>query len=156
MLEIVAEILSWIQDLIFWRKKKKRRKFEKRHNLPKKRMINPLDKLVGILLFLVVVLYIIYYVFFSSIIGNKKTLNKIVEIELKLEAEVDKFGKYPKELKGIIRNNPLLKDIIHDYWNNEFYYKQLDNGKKYSLISKGKDGKLFTKDDVKPKIIITK
>ncbi len=47
-----------------------------------------------------------------------------------------------------ITNNPLRKKITLDYWNNEFYYEQKENGLGYVLISKGKDGILKTEDDI--------
>ncbi|NCO63779.1 MAG: hypothetical protein GW839_09625 [Flavobacteriales bacterium] len=42
MESIIANILDLIEQLKFWEKKKKRRDFEKKNNLPKKLMIKPL------------------------------------------------------------------------------------------------------------------
>ena len=66
-----------------------------------------------------------------------------------LEKEKKKTGIYPKKLKNIIRDNPLMRNITKDYWKNEFFYEQIDNGNSYLLTSKGKDGILNTEDDIK-------
>ena len=70
------------------------------------------------------------------------------EIEQILENEKSSLGIYPEKLSKIIRNNPLRKNITSDYWNNEFFYEQSENGTSYVLISKGKDGILKTEDDI--------
>lgn len=55
MTDIITVILEFINDILFWRRKKKRRKFEKENNLPKKRMINPLTQiLIGLLVILLI------------------------------------------------------------------------------------------------------
>lgn len=78
--------------------------------------------------------------------GN--TLDKIIEIKLLLESEKKQFGYYPKELKIIIRNNPLRKNITLDGWKKEFIYTISKDSLNYELISLGKDGKLDTSDDI--------
>ncbi len=55
MLDLIAELLSIIDNISFWRRKKKRRKFEKENNLPKKRMVNPLTQIIIGLIVLVVI-----------------------------------------------------------------------------------------------------
>ena len=77
------------------------------------------------------------------------TLNKVIDIKLLLESEKKQFDYYPKELKTIIRNNPLRKNITLDAWKNEFIYKISKDSLNYELISLGKDGKLNTSDDIK-------
>lgn len=114
-------------------------------------MINPINILMGVIIIIVITSLIIYQLFFSSKINNNRTLRKIVKVELLLESEKDKFNRYPIQLNKIIRNNPTLQDVIYDYWNNEFFYKQTENGQDYILISKGKDGEINTKDDVRSK-----
>ena len=76
------------------------------------------------------------------------TLDKIIEIKLLLESEKKQFDYYPKELKTIIRNNPLRKNITLDAWKNEFIYKISKDSLSYELISLGKGGKLNTSDDI--------
>ena len=77
------------------------------------------------------------------------TLDKIIEIKLLLEAEKKQFGFYPKELKTIIRKNPLRKNITLDGWKNQFIYTIFKDSLNYELISLGKDGVLNTSDDIK-------
>jgi amino acid transporter len=146
--ELIAHILSIIEDIKFWKKKKERRKFEKENNLPKKLMIHPLWKLLGILLIFIFLAKFAMGHFFFSNHGEKKTIEKITEIELILEKEKSSSGNYPEKLNTIIRNNPFRKNITSDYWDNEFFYEQKKNGSAYVLISKGKDGILNTEDDI--------
>ena len=77
------------------------------------------------------------------------TLDKITEIKLLLEAEKKQFGFYPNELKDIIRNNPLRKNITLGYWKNEFVYTRSKDSLNYTLISLGKDEELNTSDDLR-------
>ena len=144
MLDIIGELLFWREDYKFAKRKKARREFEKENNLPEKLMIHPVWKLLGIFLLFIIVSRF----FFFSNYGTKKTTEKIAEIELILEKEKKALGIYPEKLNTIIRNNPLRKKITLDYWNNEFYYEQKENGLGYVLISKGKDGILKTEDDI--------
>ena len=148
MLDIIGELLFWREDYKFAKRKKARREFEKEHNLPKKLMIHPVWKLFGIFMVFVLISKLVIGHFFFSDYGTKKTTNKIAEIELILENEKNSLGIYPEKLNIIIRNNPLRKNITSDYWNNEFFYEQIENGLGYVLISKGKDGILKTEDDI--------
>lgn len=61
MLDIIGNILELVNDLLFWRRKKKRRKFEKENNLPKKTMINPLTQILIGLLSVLIILKIITF-----------------------------------------------------------------------------------------------
>ncbi|NRD23881.1 hypothetical protein HNV10_11545 [Winogradskyella litoriviva] len=149
MLNIIAELLLCREDYKFRKRKQARRQFEKENNLPKKIMIHPVWALFGIIVIIIVLLKFIIGFFFFSDVGDKKTLEKMEAIELILEKEKADIGSYPNELKTIIRNNPLRKDITIDFWGNEFFYKLKENEQDYILISKGKDGILKTEDDVK-------
>ena len=54
MVDILGFLLGLLSDLVFWKKKRKRRKLEKENNLPKKVMINPVSKvLIGIIIILI-------------------------------------------------------------------------------------------------------
>lgn len=148
MAEFIASILETYLEIKHYFKVRKRRKFEKKNNLPKKRMISPLDK---IWILVAIILIPILCLKFYSLRRNKITLtnDKINEIELLLEAEKLQFGFYPKELKQLIRNNPLRKNITLDGWQNEFSYNLSKDSLNYELISLGKDRKLDTSDDIK-------
>jgi hypothetical protein len=155
MIESILEFFLSISDLFyelkFWKKKKARRKFEKENNLSKKVMIHPYLKFFGIFLIIIFTVRILFGNLFFSNNEELITTEKITEIEQILENEKKSLGIYPKKLNTIIRNNPLRKNITIDYWNNEFYYEQKENGKYYILLSKGKDGILKTEDDINGK-----
>jgi len=55
MFEVIGNILELLHDLIFWKKKKARRKLEKEKNLKKKRVLNPISIFViGLFLILII------------------------------------------------------------------------------------------------------
>ncbi|QXP78731.1 MULTISPECIES: hypothetical protein [Winogradskyella] len=148
MLDIIGELLLWREDYKFAKRKKARREFEKENKLPKKIMIHPTWKAFGIFMVFMLIAKLVIGHFFFSNYGTKKASEKIAEIEIILENEKSSLGIYPEKLNIIIRNNPLRKNITSDYWNNEFFYEQTQNGLGYVLISKGSDGILKTKDDI--------
>ncbi|WP_298781420.1 hypothetical protein [uncultured Polaribacter sp.] len=148
ILDFFLSITDIFYELKFWKKKKARRKFEKENNLPKKVIIHPYLKFLGIFLILILTVRILFGNLFHSNNEELITKKKIAKIKQILEDEKKIFGVYPEKLNTIIRNNPLRKNITMDYWKNEFYYEQLENGKDYLLLSKGKDGILKTKDDI--------
>lgn len=80
---------------------------------------------------------------------EKKTTKKLTEISKLLEDELKQNAFYPKDLKSIIRNNPLRKNICLDYYKNEFVYSVSKDSLNYSIIAIGKDQKLNTSDDIK-------
>lgn len=148
MSDLIAHILDLYLDIKHWFKVRKRRKFEKKNNLPKKRMISPMNKIgIAILIFSIP----IFFLRFNRIRNQSfaRNLDKIIEIKLILEAEKKQFGFYPKELKNIIRNNPLRKNITLDAWKSQFMYTLSKDSLNYTLISLGKDRKLNTSDDIK-------
>jgi hypothetical protein len=146
--EIIAELLLLWEDLKFWKKKKARRKFEKENNLPKKLMIRTSTLVLLIAVGFIIVARILIGIFYFTDKGTGDTTEKIAKITAILNEEKRDLGIYPEELKTIVRNNPLRQNITLDYWKNEFYYEQLDNGLNYVLKSKGSDGILGTDDDI--------
>ena len=64
MAGLFAELLEWFLDIKFWFKKRKRRKFEKEHNLPKRIMIYPSDKILLVSLGLGLLSILCCFVFF--------------------------------------------------------------------------------------------
>ena len=147
MPNLVIYILEIYSDIKHWFRVRKRRKFEKENNLPKKRMISPMNKIwIVILIISIPILFLRFNRFRNQNLAL--TFDKIIEIKLLLEAEKKQFGFYPNELKDIIRNNPLRKNITLDAWKNEFIYTISKDSLNYKLISIGKDGKLNTSDDI--------
>ncbi len=149
MAELIAEILGWYLDIKYWIKHEKRRKFEKENNLPKSIVWHPMTKP----LIIVFPIFIIFFALISYFNFNNKPLentsSKIAKIQTLLSSEKKQFGFYPKELKNIIRNNPLHKNITKDSWGNDFIYKISKDSLNYQLVSMGKDQKPNTSDDIK-------
>lgn len=146
--EIVAELLEWYLDIKFWFKKRKRRKFEKENNLPKRLMIYPSDKIYLALLVLGLISITLFMFFVYPDIKENKTEEKLNEIVEILNQEKKILGTYPQSLKMIIRNNPLRQNITKDAWGNDFEYQLSEDGKSYVLSSLGKDAKPKTDDDI--------
>jgi general secretion pathway protein G len=144
---LIVDVLELYSDIKHWFKVRKRRKFEKENKLPKKRMISPMNK-IGIVILIISIPFLFLRLNRIRNQNFASTLDKIIEIKLLLESEKKQFDFYPKELKTIIRNNPLRKNITLDAWKNEFIYKISKDSLSYELISLGKDGKLNTSDDI--------
>lgn len=98
------------------------------------------------------VFFLISIIFFSSYIPlqkKKTTVTKIYAIMSLLYCE--KFatdGEYPYDLECFRDDQFDDKNRLIDSWGNPFYYELFDNGKEYLLLSSGKDGILFTEDDI--------
>ena len=148
MIDIVAFFLEIYLDIKHWIKVKKRRKFEEKNNLPKRIMLHPLNK-VSLVVFIIAIPFIILKLNHLKKQSLRTTHHKIDEIKLLLEAEKKQLGFYPKELKDIIRNNPLRKNLTLDGWKNEFVYIISKDSLNYTLISFGKDKVYNTSDDIK-------
>jgi amino acid transporter len=148
MEELVAWILECYLDIKFWFKKKKRRKFEKENNLPKKTMIYPSDKIAIVSMVIGVVLIILYMFFIQPMVIENRTKTKLNDIVTLLESEKRVTGFYPEALNSIIRNNPLRKNITRDALDYEIQYKLSSDQKSYVLFSVGKDGQPNTNDDI--------
>ena len=149
IVSMFGEALLWFQDDKSRKRKKRKRSYEKRNNLPKKTLFHPSIKIIFILLILGLISYYVIEKYYLKNLGDKKTKMKIVEIERILTKEKNQFGRYPEKLELIIRNKPLKKNIIYDYWGNEFYYSRLEKEDDYDLFSLGKDGLINTIDDIK-------
>jgi len=146
--ELLAELLEWYLDIKFWFKKRKRRKFEKKHNLPKKTMWYPSQRLTVVYLVIIFCSASVFMIFKYPNIQNNRTQERLAQISQLLEKEKKDIGEYPIKLKIIIRNNPLLKGVTIDEWDNEFRYELADDGLSYNLFSLGKDNTPNTDDDI--------
>ncbi|KAA5827906.1 hypothetical protein FPF71_03435 [Algibacter amylolyticus] len=148
ILEFIGFFLEIFVDIQFWRDKKKRRQFEKEHNLPKKLMIHPYAKAVFYSIVITILLGISFSLYQHYFSNAKNTIKKLIKVEALIIENKEVDGYYPKKLEDIIRNNPLRKNITLDAWGNEFHYIVLADTNTFALISKGKDGILNTKDDL--------
>jgi general secretion pathway protein G len=147
--QLLVELLEWYLDIKFWFKKRKRRKFEKEHNLPKKLMLYPSQKIGIVIVVVLAIMASLRVMYVASYKGSNTTNERLSKIEQLLEKEKKDIGAYPVELRTIIRNNPLLKDVTKDGWNNKISYKLTKDGTSYSLVSFGKDKTPNTDDDIK-------
>lgn len=148
MPDLIALILDTYLEIKHWIKHNKQRKLEKENNLPKSIVWHPMTKPL-LFFFLIITPFSFMLFFFTNINKNKeKTEERMLEISRILEAEKKEFGKHPSDLKDIIRNNPLRKNIALDFWKSPFVYTVSEDGKNYQLISIGGDGELNTKDDI--------
>jgi len=146
--ESITDLLVCFQDIKFWFKKRKRRKFEKEHGLPKKFMLYPSQKIMLIVSPISLIL-LISVVFLLTDSNQDSTRSKIVELVKILEKEKQDIGRYPEKIGDVVRNNPLRQNVIYDSWKQEFYYESLNNGAEFKLQSLGSDGELDTSDDIK-------
>lgn len=146
--ELLADLLLWFEDIKFWFKKRKRRKFEKEHGLPKKFMLYPSQK-IFLVVFPVFILLGVLSIVALTDSNQDSTQKRITELTKILEGEKEDIGHYPDKLSDVVRNNPLRRNVIFDSWNQEFYYESLNNGTAFKLQSKGSDGMLDTNDDIK-------
>jgi hypothetical protein len=147
MADLIAFILEIYLDIQYWIKYKKRRKFEKENNLQKSIVWHPMTKpLVWFFLISLPITSILFFFFGKN--STETTIKKINEISVILESEKKQLGKYPKELKDIIRNNPLRSKLETDVWGNSFIYQPSKNLLNYRLVSLGKDKKPNTSDDI--------
>lgn len=144
----ISEIILDTQELFFRKKKRRQRAYEKSHNLPKKRMISPYQRFSIALLITVTVITSLFFLFTSGSSSKNHDLEKIQQISFLLEKEKIILGRYPDNLQGITRKNPLYQNLLFDSWNTPFYYKKVDENS-FILISLGKDKILHTEDDIK-------
>ena len=108
MNSLIADILELYLDIKHWFKIKKRRKFEKENNLPKKRMMYPTTK-IGIVLLIISIPLLFFKINRLRKKGEIITKNKLREIAIILASENKQICFYPKELKYIIRNMIITK-----------------------------------------------
>lgn len=146
--ELIANLLLCFEDVKFWFKNRKRRKFEKEHGLPKKFMLYPSQK-IGLIVFPFSLILLISGVLLFKDSNQDFTRSKIVELAKILEKEKQDIGRYPEKIGDVVRNNPLRQNVIFDSWKQEFHYKPLNNGTEFKLQSLGSDGELDTSDDIK-------
>jgi len=119
--ELFADLLLFFEDFKFWKKKRACREYEKEHNLPKKIMIYPSDKIYVIALMVLSISGALIFNFFTRNEDENRTIKILTKIENLLEVEKRTFSSYPSELSNVIRNSSLHKKLLTDAWNNSFY-----------------------------------
>jgi TM2 domain-containing membrane protein YozV len=58
------------------------------------------------------------------------------------------YGKFPESIKDLTRNYPIRVGWIKDSWKEPYFYEVIENKEKFRLISKGRDRKFGTDDDL--------
>lgn len=96
----------------------------------------------------IIILISLFFYFSEPYFKVSNTKEDCEKIVIGLNSYKKDLLNYPTNMDSLIGNSPLRKEWKKDRWNNEYYYKSLNNGKNFILISKGKDQKLFTKDDI--------
>ncbi len=149
LLELFADLLLLFEDLKFWHKERWEKKRRQRKGLPPKSgKIEP-STYYFLFAWLVVVVCITMFSVLRVIYLNPLEVEEdLLEIEHLLSAEYEYSGRYPEKLTAVIRKNPLRANIHKDVWDHEYFYEPMNKGNGYRLICKGKDGILFTDDDV--------
>ena len=79
---------------------------------------------------------------------KRDTRNDCKEIVLSLTDYYKQKNKYPNNLSTLISNNPMRQCWYKDHWGNSYSYRTDNDGKTFTLISAGRDGKFNTKDDL--------
>jgi hypothetical protein len=57
-------------------------------------------------------------------------------------------GIYPDNIQAVIGDRPVRKGWTRDAWEQNYIYELVNEGKKFRLISMGKDKRLGTDDDI--------
>jgi hypothetical protein len=100
----------------------------------------------------------LFLVFLLSSCDSKGTTKDAVNIlitrdglknmELALDLYKQKYGEYPVSLDELLVKSGIEEtSIIEDAWGRNYHYLKIRES--YELFSVGRDGKPYTKDDVK-------
>lgn len=84
----------------------------------------------------------------QSYFKKRDTRNDCNEIVLSLTDYYKQKNRYPNNLSTLISNNPMRQSWYIDHWGNSYSYRTNNEGKTFTLISAGGDGKFNTKDDL--------
>lgn len=145
---LLAELLLIFEDFKFWLKRRKQRRHERKHGLPKTSVLYPFQKIIMIALLVILTLALLRFTVYLWGKKEAQTVKRLTEVASLLKHQKETSGNYPEELSAIIRNNPLHKNIHKDYREQEFFYERHPSGESYTLISLGADGILNTADDI--------
>jgi general secretion pathway protein G len=58
------------------------------------------------------------------------------------------YKQYPDSIDLLIGDNPIRKDWRSDAWGEPYIYELAEDNQSFKLVSKGKDRKLDTQDDI--------
>lgn len=101
-----------------------------------------------------VVIIVTFLLFFNprtSSIYKERTQKEISEMTDRMNHWNERLGYYPADLNELIGNDPIKQDWAKDAWKKPYKFEITTNGKGFSIISAGADGKFGTSDDIKSK-----
>ncbi|HXA02589.1 MAG TPA: type II secretion system protein GspG, partial [Cytophagaceae bacterium] len=85
----------------------------------------------------------------SSVFAEKETEKKCINTVEYLNKYKSHSNSFPADLEKMTGNSPVRREWIKDGWGNPLIYSVTENGNNFLLISKGKDSKENTEDDLK-------
>ena len=108
---------------------------------------------------LVVIIPIFIFVAFSGLfaIGSwysdkyvlpEQTMTEGHQIATAIMEYHETYGKYPESINDLTKSYPLRAGWIRDSWKEPYIYELFENEGKFRVISKGRDRKLGTDDDI--------
>jgi len=80
-------------------------------------------------------------------LNEDRTKTEMNEISTELSLYENYYGVFPKNYESFIRQKPIWGSWKSDNWKNPYKYELIDSIN-YKLISAGKDGIYFNKDDI--------
>jgi hypothetical protein len=80
-------------------------------------------------------------------LNEDRTKTEMNEISTELSLYENYYGVFPKNYESFIRQKPIWGSWKSDNWKNPYKYELIDSIN-YKLISAGKDGIYFSKDDI--------
>jgi hypothetical protein len=81
-------------------------------------------------------------------INPQLTREEGIKIVKSLKSYHKSYKKYPESIESLIGDNPIRKDWRSDAWGEPYIYELAKDNKSFKLVSKGKDRKLDTQDDI--------
>lgn len=117
-------------------------------------MLFPNKRIAYAYLGMLAIASMVFFSFYIPAHKENKTRDNLYGVAYLLMLEKKHTGTYPENLKNITRFDPgyPIEEATKDYWNRDLYYTATENGQRYILASKGKDGKIHTEDDIIHKV----
>ena len=76
------------------------------------------------------------------------TNNKGMKIVKSIKSYHNGYKQYPESIESLIGDNPIRKGWRSDAWGEPYIYELYEDNQSFKFVSKGKDRKLNTQDDI--------
>lgn len=76
------------------------------------------------------------------------TIEEVSEIASAIHRYYKSSGRYPEDIYALIVGIPVRSGWKTDSWGEPYIYEVVEEGQNFRLLSKGKDRKLGTEDDI--------